>query len=128
MTPGGDQLRLSLRFLSGKHQGSEYVLADPTDVVVGRSSDVDLILIEGMVSRRHARFQLEQAVLEVEDLGSTNGTFVNGDRVRRRRLREGDRVAVLSNGGFGGIHEKLLAALGGGLSHGGVDGGHGAVV
>ena len=94
MTAGGNQLRLSLRFLSGKHLGSEYVLADPTEVVVGRSSDVDLILIEGMVSRRHARFQLDGGVLDVEDLGSTNGTFVNGEKIRRRRLREGDRVLI----------------------------------
>jgi hypothetical protein len=84
----------SLRFLSGRAQGSEYVLGDPSEVVVGRSGDADLILIEGMVSRRHARFTLEEGVLEVEDLGSTNGTFVNGEKVKKKRLAEGDRVLV----------------------------------
>jgi hypothetical protein len=63
-------------------------------VVVGRSGDADLILLEGMVSRRHARFSLEADVLSVEDLGSTNGTFVNGEKIRKRRLEEGDRVLV----------------------------------
>jgi hypothetical protein len=91
---GEDQLRYSLRFLSGKSQGSEYVLADPMEIVVGRSSDADMILMEGMVSRRHARFRLRNRELIVEDLGSTNGTFVNGEKVRRRRLVEGDRVLV----------------------------------
>jgi FHA domain-containing protein/uncharacterized protein DUF4388 len=91
---GEDQLRYSLRFLSGKCQGTEYVLADPMEIVVGRSSDADLILIEGMVSRRHARFSLKNGELAVEDLRSTNGTFVNGEKIRRRKLTEGDRVLV----------------------------------
>ena len=45
MNAGEDQLRYSLRFLSGKCQGTEYVLADQIEIVVGRSSDADLILI-----------------------------------------------------------------------------------
>jgi pSer/pThr/pTyr-binding forkhead associated (FHA) protein len=83
-----------LRLLSGRNQGSEYVLGDPSELVAGRSSDADLILLEGMVSRRHARFVLAAGVLEVEDLGSTNGTFVNGEKIRKRRLSEGDRVLI----------------------------------
>lgn len=83
-----------LRFLSGKDQGSEYVLDDPTTVLIGRGSDVDLVLDEGMVSRHHARIHASTAEVIVEDLGSTNGTFVNGDRVQRRRLQEGDRVLI----------------------------------
>lgn len=89
-----DDLRFSLRFLSGKHQGSEYVLDDPTTVSVGRSSESDLMLIEGMVSREHARFELDNGKLSISDLGSTNGTFVNGERVAERALNEGDRVLV----------------------------------
>jgi hypothetical protein len=89
-----DQLRYSLRFLSGKCQGTEYVLADPMDIIVGRSGDADLILVESMVSRQHARFSLRDAELSVEDMGSTNGTFVNGEKIRRRRLLEGDRVLI----------------------------------
>jgi len=94
MANHSDQLRLSLRFLSGKHQGSEYVLDDPCEVVVGRSGDVDLTLVEGMVSRRHALFRLHGGKLTIEDAGSTNGTFVNGDKIRSRELKEGDRVLI----------------------------------
>ncbi|MCA9623761.1 MAG: FHA domain-containing protein [Myxococcales bacterium] len=89
-----DPLRPSLRFLSGRHQGSDFVLDDPSEVVVGRSGDADLILVEGMVSRRHARFELSSGTLRIEDLGSTNGTFVNGDKVKHATLREGDRVLI----------------------------------
>jgi hypothetical protein len=89
-----DQLRYSLRFLSGRNQGSEYVLDDPMDLIVGRSSDVDLILVEGMVSRRHARITLRNRELVIEDLGSANGTFVNGEKIKRRRIVEGDRVLI----------------------------------
>ncbi len=89
-----DDLRYSLRFLSGKHQGSEYVLEDPMTVGVGRSSESDLMLVEGMVSREHAKFELSAAHLSIADLGSTNGTFVNGERVATRKLQEGDRVLI----------------------------------
>jgi len=94
MQPEAGALRYSLRFLSGKSQGSEYVLDDPMAVTVGRSGEVDLILVEGMVSRRHARFTLSGDQLRVEDLGSTNGTFVNGEKVSRAQLAEGDRVLI----------------------------------
>ncbi|MBW2526987.1 MAG: FHA domain-containing protein [Deltaproteobacteria bacterium] len=85
---------LSLRFLSGRCKGSEYVLTEGEEVVVGRGNDADLMLLEGIVSRHHARFTLFDAIVTVEDLGSTNGTFVNGDRVRQRRLKQGDRVLI----------------------------------
>lgn len=94
MSAAAPQLRYSLRFLSGRNQGTEYVLADPSEVVVGRATDADLILIEGMVSRRHARFRVHDRQIEVEDLESTNGTFVNGEKVKSRRLIEADRVLI----------------------------------
>ncbi|MBW2458248.1 MAG: FHA domain-containing protein [Deltaproteobacteria bacterium] len=90
-----DKLRFSLRLLSGQNRGSEYVFDDPMDVVVGRANVADLVLVEGMVSRRHARFALDSGKLFVNDLGSTNGTFVNGQKIRgKRSLDEGDRVLI----------------------------------
>ena len=63
--------------------------------VLGRSSDADLQLVDGKVSRQHCRFTVRGERLEVEDLGSHNGTFVNGERLTAARaLAAGDEVAV----------------------------------
>jgi hypothetical protein len=86
--------RLALRFISGKYQGGEFPLSEGTPIVVGRSSDLDMVLVEEMVSRRHARIEVHEGVVQIEDLGSTNGTFVNGERVQRAFLKEGDRLLI----------------------------------
>jgi Domain of unknown function (DUF4388)/FHA domain len=83
-----------LRFISGKYQGGEFPIVADKQVVVGRSSDLDMVLVEDMVSRKHARIALQQDQIWIEDLGSTNGTFVNGEKIKRQRLKEGDRVLI----------------------------------
>ena len=63
--------------------------------VIGRSSSALLQLIDGKVSREHCRLTVAGERVTVEDLGSQNGTFVNGERVRgRRALARGDELAV----------------------------------
>ena len=84
----------ALRFISGKYQGGEYPLQDARDLVIGRSSDLDMVLIEDMVSRKHARISLQDGAITIADLGSTNGTFVNGEKVKKAQLKEGDRVLI----------------------------------
>ncbi len=64
------------------------------EIVVGRSSDLDMVLVEEMVSRRHARIGYEDDQMFIEDLGSTNGTFVNGEKIKHARLKEGDRILI----------------------------------
>jgi pSer/pThr/pTyr-binding forkhead associated (FHA) protein len=86
--------QLALRFISGKYQGGEYPLGLQPEIVVGRSSDLDMVLVEDMVSRRHARLSCSDAQIFIEDLGSTNGTFVNGEKIARASLKEGDRVLI----------------------------------
>jgi pSer/pThr/pTyr-binding forkhead associated (FHA) protein len=89
--------RFALRFISGKYQGGEYPLAEGQEIVIGRSSELDMVLVEEMVSRKHARIALADGTISIEDLGSTNGTFVNGEKVQRGTLREGDRVLIGTN-------------------------------
>jgi hypothetical protein len=87
----------AFRFISGKYQGGEYPLGDSGELVIGRSSELDLVLVEDMVSRKHARVTLGAAGITIADLGSTNGTFVNGEKVRRAQLKEGDRILIGTN-------------------------------
>jgi len=83
-----------LRFISGKYQGGEYPIGGTGDLVIGRSSDLDMVLIEDMVSRKHAKLHVGQSGLTISDLGSTNGTFVNGEKVKTAKLKEGDRILI----------------------------------
>ena len=85
----------ALRFISGKYQGGEYPLQEAGELVIGRSSELDMVLIEDMVSRKHAKIQMQADQIWIEDLGSTNGTFVNGARVTTARLlAPGDIVRI----------------------------------
>lgn len=66
---------------------------DPPRVVVGRSRSCDIRLREDTVSRLHAAFIREEDGWMLEDLGSSNGTFLNGQRVvERQRVKAGDQV------------------------------------
>ena len=95
--PGSTELRFGLRFISGKYQGGEFPLGEGQEIVIGRSSELDMVLVEEMVSRKHARIALTDGVINIEDLGSTNGTFVNGEKVDQGTLKEGDRVLIGTN-------------------------------
>lgn len=64
------------------------------NIIVGRLKDCDVVLSDPTVSGRHARLSWEDAHVVVEDLGSANGTFVRGERVRRARVRPGDEVRL----------------------------------
>jgi pSer/pThr/pTyr-binding forkhead associated (FHA) protein len=61
---------------------------------VGRATRADFIVDAPLVSRLHCRLTAGAAELEVVDLESTNGTFVNGERVSRALLKRGDRLGV----------------------------------
>ena len=64
------------------------------EVLVGRKEDCDLIITEGHPSRHHARLRVEGDGVFVADLGSANGTFVNGEKVdSERQISPGDVVA-----------------------------------
>ena len=64
-------------------------------VVIGRSPSSDIVIDEPYVSSTHARFTLQGPALVIEDLGSTNGTLVNGHPIDQAvTLRENDEVQV----------------------------------
>ncbi|HRI10004.1 MAG TPA: DUF4388 domain-containing protein [Nannocystaceae bacterium] len=87
-----------LRFLTGKYKGEDFPLTpDRSSYVIGRSSEVDLVLADDAVSRKHARVFFERGRSWLRDLGSQNGTLVNGKATHRHCLRTGDRIAIGSS-------------------------------
>ncbi len=68
-------------------------LATPV-TLLGRGTDCDLRLVDPGVSRHHAELRVEGPQVVLVDLGSTNGTFVNGQPVRRVELQDGTRVTL----------------------------------
>ncbi|KFE64012.1 FHA domain-containing protein [Hyalangium minutum] len=92
-TPSGSKA-YALKFISGKYQGGEFPLKQDKQIVIGRSSELDMVLVEDMVSRKHAKIMIASGAITIEDLGSTNGTFVNGEKVKQARLKEGDRILI----------------------------------
>ncbi len=87
-------MTLALRFLSGPRTGATVPLDDDTPLLVGRRAGAGLVVDDESISRRHARLAFEAGELTVEDLGSANGTWLNGVRVRRARAGEGDRLLL----------------------------------
>lgn len=81
--------RLKWKAADGKHQ--EFLIASP-EVTIGRAGGADLVLANQHVSRRHAKLISADGVYELQDLESSYGTFVNGERISRRPLRHGDRI------------------------------------
>lgn len=85
--------------VSGPDPGSDgsvqrtYELSGPV-TMLGRGTDCDLRLVDPGVSRHHAELRLEDDEVVLVDLGSTNGTFVNGQPVRRVVLGDGTRVTL----------------------------------
>lgn len=85
--------RYALVVESGPTAGLAYVLGDG-ETVAGRSDTSDIFLGDVTVSREHARFQVDSEGLTVTDAGSTNGTYVNMERVASARLTPGDEVII----------------------------------
>src|SRR5687767_7129579 len=85
----------TLRVAQG--DGTELTLELESDVVLGRDAGADVVLVDpsGQVSRRHARIVIRGTEAVLEDLMSTNGTFVNGERLEGPyALRAGDKVSL----------------------------------
>jgi len=88
---------LALRFISGKYKGGEYLLKEGREIIIGRSSDLDIVLMEDMVSRKHAFLRVENEKIRLRDGGSTNGTFINGEKVAKKdtvSVVKGDRILI----------------------------------
>ena len=75
-------------------QGGKQVRLQQPSTMIGRGADCDLVLKASEVSKHHCRIQLGPDSAKVEDLGSINGTFVNGEQIQKARLNDGDELDV----------------------------------
>lgn len=82
-----------LVFIAGERIGRKLELKEG-DLVVGRDPSSDVMINSDLVSRQHAKFMTHDDATLLVDLDSTNGTYVNDDRIRQRALADGDRVAI----------------------------------
>jgi len=85
--------RYALVVDAGPQTGLTYVLGEG-ETSAGRSAESDIFLEDVTVSRRHAVFAVDGEGLTVTDLGSTNGTYVNGRRHETAALAPGDEVML----------------------------------
>ena len=84
--------RLIIKRMQGQRAGLEYDL--PQRTTLGRG-DVEISFEDSFASSRHARIELQSGIAVIEDLGSTNGTYVNGDKLEGPvSLRSGDQIAI----------------------------------
>ena len=77
----------------GPNAGSKFVLEGEV-TRAGRHPDSDIFLDDITVSRRHVEFRREGDTFRVHDVGSLNGTYLNGDRVDEAELQNGDEVRI----------------------------------
>jgi predicted component of type VI protein secretion system len=92
--------RAQLTMTSGPVPGSSYYL-EKAEFFLGRDLANDIPIPDVEISRRHARIFLQGNLVFIEDLGSTNGTFVNGTRISSpKELHQGDVITLAENTKF----------------------------
>ena len=81
-----------LEILSGPYQGQKHTFR--SQLTIGRRSDSTIRLIDAKVSRNHARIFETDGGFLIEDTKSSNGTFVNGEKIESRLLKHGDTITI----------------------------------
>ena len=106
-------IKVTLTFLNGSLKGQKREFSGPARCVIGRAGDCDLQLPSGLefmeVSRHHCELSIDPPAVQVRDLGSRNGTFINGNNIGQRQpgqavggpaaagwhvLKEGDELRI----------------------------------
>ncbi|XID74790.1 FHA domain-containing protein [Alkanindiges sp. WGS2144] len=81
-----------IKAIAGPFVGQEVIIDQ--DKVIGRDQSVDIVLQGGHISRRHAVLSVQDEALWIRDLNSSNGTFVNGQRINEQQLELNDEIQI----------------------------------
>jgi hypothetical protein len=92
VSSGAEAVMPRLVIRKGEGQGKDHALSGAC--VVGRHASAQFVLGDPLVSRNHFRVVHEDAGWKIYDLGSRNGTRVNGERITNRPLADGDKIVV----------------------------------
>lgn len=82
-------------FLGGPSMGQQIILEEG-DAIFGRSKDANVIVEDETISRCHFKIKVKDKIATIEDMNSTNGTFVNGMRVKQQILKTNDKIQISS--------------------------------
>jgi pSer/pThr/pTyr-binding forkhead associated (FHA) protein len=83
-----------LKFVEGENEGVELRVSPPRELTMGRSEECDIFLGEKKISRKHCRLFVQTEGVRLQDLQSTNGTFLNKKKISQERLRHEDKIQV----------------------------------
>jgi two-component system, cell cycle response regulator len=90
------QVHAYLVVLAGSNVGEMHRIEGP-EIIIGRATSASVHLNDDGISRRHCRLLQLGAKVVIEDLGSANGTLVNGDMVHHHELKDGDKIRLGAN-------------------------------
>jgi hypothetical protein len=93
-TAGHPDVTVELRVVGGARDGMRVPLTPTRSLVFGRGAECDVVIPDMFLSRRHFRITRGSAQVELFDLGSSNGTLVNGHAVRTAVVKDGDRIQL----------------------------------
>jgi hypothetical protein len=97
-------------FLKFNEQVLKEIPLEEPQLTIGRKPDNDLVIDNPAVSGHHARIVKEEGAFFVEDLGSTNGTFLNDAKVKKQKLKNTDRVSIGKHALHALIYQDEVAA------------------
>ena len=86
--------QLVLHIIAGPDKNSQFPIQEGSGHMLGRHQEVQYKLTDPRTSRRHCELRCENEEVKLIDLGSTGGTFVNGNKVSERVLKPGDVIMI----------------------------------
>jgi two-component system, cell cycle response regulator len=83
-----------LVIIAGNEIGKTFAITNKKEIILGRNESADFILIDPLISRKHASIIKTKDEIKLKDLNSTNGLFVNFNKIKEISLKDGDKITL----------------------------------